>query len=113
MDTIEGVIETYEMRTGNSASASAARQALAELKAESEERQRIYICACNVNTQLRTELDEARKVIAKENDAVMELLYMDELQLLANKKQFSFHYLRQTLEASAAWLASNPKDGEK
>jgi len=37
MEIIESVIETYEMRTGNSTSANAARESLAQLRADLDE----------------------------------------------------------------------------
>ena len=67
MDTllIDDVIDTYEMRTGNNASAEAARKQLAELRADLDFCQNVSVVVLhNELEKAYVALDEARKVIS-------------------------------------------------
>jgi len=50
------------------------------------------------------------KPLVKVLDAIDEFLRMDELQLIANKRQFNFRYLREAREILAAELSGPTPD---
>jgi hypothetical protein len=55
------------------------------------------------------ELIAMRAAIAKQVDAANEFLNMEEEQLVANKRQFNFRYLRETTTILSKWLEDNKK----
>ena len=57
-------------------------------------------------------LNGLERDIRKQINAAREFLAMDEAQLIANKKQFDFRYLRETTNKLEAWLTEQDELAE-